>query len=61
VINVLLNLLLIPRYGGLGAAIATLAAQIVAVWLATLLYRPTRPVFHMQLRAMTGGLLGRER
>jgi len=61
VVNVALNLVLIPRYGGLGAAVATLAAQIVAVWLATLLYRPTRAVFHMQLRAMSGGLLGRNR
>ena len=60
-INVLLNLVLIPRYGGLGAAFATLAAQIVAVSLATLLYRPTRPVFQMQLRAISGGLLGRKR
>lgn len=61
VINVILNLILIPRYGGLGAAISTLAAQIVAVSLSTLLYRPTRPVFQMQLRAISGGLLGRRR
>jgi polysaccharide transporter, PST family len=61
VINVLLNLVLIPRYGGLGAAIATLAAQIVAVSLSTLLYRSTRPVFQMQLRAISGGFLGRRR
>jgi O-antigen/teichoic acid export membrane protein len=35
-VNVILNLLLIPRFGGLGAAIATVAAEVVlsigAIW-----------------------------
>jgi PST family polysaccharide transporter len=57
-VNVVLNLILIPRYGATGAAIATLAAQVVAVLLSTLLYRKTRPVFRMQWRALTTGLFG---
>jgi PST family polysaccharide transporter len=60
-LNVLLNLVLIPRFGSAGAAAATLAAQTVAVLFSTLLYRRTRPVFWMQLRALTLGLAGGER
>ncbi len=38
--NVGLNLFLIPRYGGTGAAIATIVSYACAGWLACFLYRP---------------------
>lgn len=50
--NVVLNALLIPRYGGSGAAIATVIAQIFAAYLAGLLYRETRSIFWSQTRAL---------
>jgi PST family polysaccharide transporter len=58
VLNVLLNLWLIPRHGGLGAAVATLVAQGCAVWLLNATDRRTRPIFVMQARSL---LLGRLR
>ena len=61
VVNTVLNLVLIPRQGALGAAIATLVAQFVAVCLATTFFRPTRPVFLMQLEALTLGLVPHRR
>jgi PST family polysaccharide transporter len=50
--NVILNALFIPRYGGSGAAIATVIAQIFAAYLAGLLYRETRSIFWSQTRAL---------
>lgn len=44
VFNVALNLVLIPRLGGTGAAIATLAAAIASGLLPALIHRPTRAV-----------------
>jgi len=52
VCNVALNLLLIPRYGAMGAAVATLVAQWAAVSLSTLFRHETRPVFRMQAKAV---------
>lgn len=52
VINVGLNLLLIPKYAGLGAAYATLIAYCCATILGNLLARETRPVFWLQLRSL---------
>ncbi len=47
-VNFVLNYLLIPHLGALGAAIATLATQIVVTVVAPLFYRDTRPsVLHM--------------
>jgi PST family polysaccharide transporter len=51
-VNVLLNLLLIPRYGGAGAAVATLVAQFTAVTLMMLASKATRKLLPMQLRAL---------
>lgn len=45
VVNVCLNLVLIPRYGATGAACATLATQIVASYLFDLLSKRTRILF----------------
>ncbi len=58
--NVLLNLLLIPRYGAPGAAWATLATS-APLLLLRLGYRPTRPVVRMLVRALAapGRWLGR--
>jgi len=39
-VNVGLNLWLIPAYGGMGAAVATIASYACAGWLACFLYRP---------------------
>lgn len=50
--NVLLNYLLIPPYGGIGAAYATLVSYAVASFLALLFYRRTRVVFWQMARAM---------
>ena len=58
IINVVLNIVLIPRWGGIAAAWATLAAQAVAVSLSTLLYARTRRIFVMQMKALVlwGGI-----
>jgi O-antigen/teichoic acid export membrane protein len=40
VINVGLNLFLIPKYGGNGAAVATLISYAVSAYLSSFLYRP---------------------
>ncbi|WP_018403785.1 flippase [Marinobacter gelidimuriae] len=54
VINVLLNLLLIPLYGVLGAAMATLVSQIVAALLYDAFDRRTRFQFFLKLKAFVG-------
>lgn len=50
--NVLMNYLLIPRYGGEGAAYATLASYAMASFLALFFYQRTRPVFWQMAWAM---------
>lgn len=58
-LNVALNLVLIPRYAGLGAAWATLVAQGCAAWLFNLADRRTRHLFRIQCRAfLLRGVLG---
>lgn len=52
VVNVLLNLWLIPSMGALGAAIATTISYGCAAWLFNLLDPRSRPIFYLQLRAM---------
>jgi O-antigen/teichoic acid export membrane protein len=51
-LNVLLNLLLIPGYGILGAAIATLAAQFGAAYLYDATNRRTRVCFKMKTKSL---------
>ena len=46
-LNVLLNLVLIPAYGALGAALATVLSYFVALYLMTYMIRDLRPFFHM--------------
>lgn len=50
--NVLLNWLLIPHFGGMGAAYATLISYATASFLALLFYRRSRVVFWQMTRAM---------
>lgn len=52
--NVVLNLLLIPRFGGMGSAVATLIAQILAAYLLDILNDSTRHIFRMKTRALFG-------
>lgn len=52
VVNVALNLVLIPRYGAEGAAVATLASYTVAAWLACYADRRTLPAARMMTRAV---------
>lgn len=51
-INVALNFVLIPRYGALGAAFSTLAAQCCAAFLFDVFNPRTRDVFFMKLNAL---------
>lgn len=52
VINILLNLVLIPRMGAMGAALATVVSYAVPNYLFNLLNRRTRVVFMLQSRAI---------
>ncbi|WP_169087699.1 flippase [Paenibacillus sp. PL91] len=47
ILNVILNLTLIPRYGAIGAAIAAIIAEVVSSTLALLLFKQTRPLFKL--------------
>jgi O-antigen/teichoic acid export membrane protein len=51
-INVVINLLLIPDYGAVGAAIATLISYGSTVAILSVVYKPTRPVGRMILKAL---------
>lgn len=51
-LNVALNLVLIPRYGGQGAAVATVASYATASWGALFLARRTRPIGIMMTKSL---------
>jgi O-antigen/teichoic acid export membrane protein len=51
-VNLMLNLVLIPNYGALGAAIATTVSYSVAVFAGVMLAHQTRPAFKMLLRTL---------
>jgi PST family polysaccharide transporter len=55
-LNVALNLVLIPRHGGVGAAAATLVSQACVGWIFNLATARTRPLFLLQVRSL--GLRG---
>ena len=57
IINVGLNLLLIPKYQAVGAAWATLIAQAVAALFFDLFSRATWPMFRMKMKALLFGRL----
>lgn len=50
--NVVLNYWLIPQYGGVGAAYATLLSYVAASYLALLFHSKTRPVFWMMSKSI---------
>lgn len=52
VVNVLLNLALIPPFGAVGAAFGTLAAQVCATFLTNFIYEDTRLFMRLQIRAL---------
>jgi O-antigen/teichoic acid export membrane protein len=52
VVNVLLNLILIPGFGVIGAAMATVISQATAAWLFDLVQHETRSMFFMKIRSM---------
>jgi len=52
VMNVVLNIFLIPRWGGLGAAYATVASYALAAWVASYLHPAVRTTAAMQSRAL---------
>jgi PST family polysaccharide transporter len=52
VMNVVLNLVLIPSYGPVGAAVATVVSYACAGWLALFLSARTRPMGWMMARAL---------
>jgi O-antigen/teichoic acid export membrane protein len=54
VVNILLNLILIPRYGIYGAAIATVVAYAVAAYLMNAMFKATRINFYHLTCALTG-------
>jgi polysaccharide transporter, PST family len=53
IVNVALNFLLIPHFGLLGSAGATLVSQAIAAFLANGLDRRTWPMLQMQAKALT--------
>lgn len=50
--NIILNCALIPKYGGIGAAFATLISQFLSAFLSNLFYRDTRQLFYIQLNSL---------
>jgi len=58
VINIILNLMFIPKYGIYGAAIATLIAQAIASYLYNLVHSPLRLTFKLQTNAVLLPLRG---
>jgi PST family polysaccharide transporter len=51
VVNVGLNMLMIPKFGVTGAAYATVISYAIAAMFSDLLQKETRPMFRMKLRA----------
>jgi O-antigen/teichoic acid export membrane protein len=51
VVNIALNWIWIPQYGGVGAAVATLLSQAAAAFLFDVIHKETRLMFRMKLKA----------
>jgi len=51
-VNVALNLILIPKYGAIGAAIATLFAEVLSALFANLFFKKTRPLFKLIIESI---------
>jgi O-antigen/teichoic acid export membrane protein len=52
ILNILLNIFLIPKYGIEGAAFATLASQSVAAYFSDFFNKKTRPMFFTKTKAL---------
>lgn len=52
ILNIILNLLLIPKYAGLGAAIATIISQAAAAFLCNAFDSRTQKIFKIQVRSL---------
>ncbi len=52
IVNIILNLLLIPQYAGKGAAIATLVSQISATYFFDLFSKQTQKIFKMKTESL---------
>ncbi len=52
VINVILNLFLIRKFGGVGAAVSTLIAQMIAAYFYDIFNKKTRQLFFMKTKAL---------
>ena len=52
IINILLNIFLIPSYGGIGAAVATVIAQSVASFISNAVNPKTRKLFKVQIESL---------
>lgn len=50
-LNIILNLILIPAFGSLGAAIASILSVTTQSWIALLLFKETRGVFYMFIKS----------
>jgi O-antigen/teichoic acid export membrane protein len=51
--NIALNLIMIPSFGIVGAAVATIISQSISVLFAPLLFKKIRPSFFMMVKALT--------
>lgn len=51
-VNIVLNFLLIPIYGLMGAALATVLSQLVSSFFANYLSKKTRPLFFLQAKSL---------
>lgn len=51
-VNILLNFWMIPAYGALGAAMATVVSQALAAVFLNALHKKTRPIFYCQLKSL---------
>ncbi|MEH2023970.1 flippase [Nostoc sp.] len=52
ILNIVLNLLLIPKYAGLGAAIATIISQAAAAFICNAFDSRTQKIFKIQVRSL---------
>jgi O-antigen/teichoic acid export membrane protein len=57
ILNIALNLLLIPAYGAIGAAWATLVSRAMVGFLINFIFSNTRPMFWMIFRSLALGLV----
>ncbi len=51
-VNILLNFWLIPVYGPIGAAVATVVSQALAALFLNLLHEKSRPIFYCQIKSL---------